>query len=120
MSGQPSRATPPASGSRPAQSRTCSPDWERGREELLLKRATFTNPVTDVSVTYVISGQLSVTPTDDGEILRFTGHNVVVGPEIGILYATGNQTFVVDAVDGTTTLTESHGKVVNVSDVLAP
>jgi hypothetical protein len=91
-----------------------------GREELLRKRVTFTNPVTDVSVTYVISGQLSVTPTDDGEILRFTGHNVVVGPEIGILYATGNQTFVVDAVDGTTTLTESHGKVVNVCDVLAP
>ena len=46
------------------------------------------------------------------------GHNVVVGPGIGILYTTGNQTFVVDA-DGTTTLTESLGDVVDVCEVLA-
>jgi hypothetical protein len=83
------------------------------------QRVTLTNPDTDESVTLVISGQLRVTPTDTGEILRFTGHNVVVGPEIGILYTTGNQTFVVDA-DGTTTLTESQGDVVDVCEVLAP
>ena len=58
-----------------------------------------------------------MTPTDTGEILRFTGHNVVVGPGIGILYTTGNQTFV--DVDGTITLTESHGEVVDVCEVLA-
>jgi hypothetical protein len=59
-----------------------------------------------------------VTPTDAGEILRFTGHNVVVGPGIRILYTTGNQTFVLD-LEGTTTLTESHGEVLDVCDVLA-
>jgi hypothetical protein len=48
------------------------------------QRVTLTNPDTDVSVTYVIAGQLSVTPTDDGGILRFTGHNLVVGPEMGL------------------------------------
>jgi hypothetical protein len=84
------------------------------------QRVTLTNPDTDVSVTYVIAGQLSVTPTDDGGILRFTGHNLVVGPEMGIVYTTGSQTFVVDGEEGTTTLTESHGEVVNVCDVLAP
>ena len=84
------------------------------------QRVTLTNPDTDVSVTYVIAGQLSATPTDTGETLSFTGHNLVVGPGIGILYTTGNQTFVVDLEDGTTTLTESHGEVVNVCDVLAP
>jgi hypothetical protein len=81
------------------------------------QRVTLTNPETDESVTFVNAGQLRVTPTDTGEILRFTGHNVVVGPGIGILYTTGNQTFV-DA-DGTTTLTESQGDVVDVCEVLA-
>jgi hypothetical protein len=81
------------------------------------QRVTLTNP-DGVSVTLVIAGQLGVTSTDAGEILRFTGHNLVAGPEIGILYTTGNQT-VVDA-DGTTTLTESHGDVVDVCEVLAP
>jgi hypothetical protein len=82
------------------------------------QRVTLTNPETDESVTLVNAGQLRVTPTATGEILRFTGHNVVVGPGIGILYTTGNQTFVVDA-DGTTTLTESQGDVVDVCEVLA-
>jgi hypothetical protein len=84
------------------------------------QRVTFTNPETDVRVTYENAGQLIVTPTDTGEILRFTGHNVVVGPGIGILYTTGDQTFVVDLPDGTTTLTESQGEVVDVCEVLAP
>jgi hypothetical protein len=39
-------------------------------------------------------------------------------PGIGILYTTGKQTFVAD-VDGTTSLTESHGEVLDVCDVLA-
>jgi hypothetical protein len=83
------------------------------------QRVTLTNPATDVSVTFVNAGQLRVAPTDTGELLRFTGHNVVVGPGIGIVYTTGNQTFVAD-VDGTTTLTESHGEVLDVCDLLAP
>jgi hypothetical protein len=59
-----------------------------------------------------------VTRTDTGEITRFTGHNVVAGPGIGILYTTGKQTFVAD-VDGTTSLTKSHGDVLHVCDMLA-
>jgi hypothetical protein len=82
------------------------------------QRVTLTNPETDESITLVNAGQLRVTPTDTGEITRFTGHNVVVGPGIGILYTTGNQTFVADA-EGTTTLTESQGDVLDVCDVLA-
>ena len=83
------------------------------------QRVTLTNPDTDESITLVNAGQLRVSPTATGEITRFTGHNVVVGPGIGILYTTGNQTFVADA-DGTTTLTESQGEVLDVCEVLAP
>lgn len=90
------------------------------------ERVTLTNPRTHVSVTYVLAGVLRMTPmapqtwTDPEWTLRFSGHNLVLGPGIeGILYTTGTQTFVVD-LDGTTTLTESHGKVLNVCDVLAP
>jgi hypothetical protein len=85
------------------------------------QRVTLTNPETGVSITYVIAGVLRMTPTDFGLTwrLRFTGHNLVSAPGIGILYTTGSQTFVEDW-DGTTTLTKSHGKVVNVCDVLAP
>jgi hypothetical protein len=82
------------------------------------QRVTLTNPDTSESVTYVLSGAVRVTSTDDGETLRVTGHNVVLGQGIGILYTTGNHTFV--DVDGTTTLTESRGEIVNVCEVLAP
>jgi hypothetical protein len=84
-------------------------------------RATLTNTDTGESVSYVITGVIHETPTDSGGFIdRFTGHNLVFGPGIeGILFTTGTQTFVVDEV-GTSTLTQSHGKVVNVCDVLAP
>jgi hypothetical protein len=84
-------------------------------------RATLTNLETGESVSYVTTGVLHETPTDTGVVIeRYTGHNLVWGPGIeGILFTTGTQTFVVDEA-GTITLTESHGKVVNVCDVLAP
>ena len=82
------------------------------------ERVTLTNPETDISVTYVIAGALSVRPTDVGVTLRFTGHNLVLGPGIGILYIAGNQTFVED-VDGLR-LADSQGKVLSVCGVLAP
>ena len=82
------------------------------------ERVTLTNPETDISVTYDIAGALSVRPTDVGVTLRFTGHNLVLGPGIGILYITGNQTFVED-VDGLR-LAASQGKVLSVCGVLAP
>ena len=78
------------------------------------QKATLTNPDTGESVTYVIAGAF----TDAEGILRLSGHNLFLGQGIGILYTTGNQTFV--DVDGITTLTESHGKVVDVCEVLAP
>ena len=85
------------------------------------ERVTLTNPETGVSVTYVVAGVLRMTPTDFGLTwrLRFTGHHLVMGPGIGILYTTGSQTLVEDW-DGTTRLAKSQGKVVNVCDVLAP
>jgi hypothetical protein len=83
-------------------------------------RATLTNTETGESVSYVTTGVLHETPTDAGVIDRYTGHNLVWGPGIeGILFTTGTQTFVIDEA-GTITLTESHGKVVNVCAVLAP
>ena len=82
------------------------------------QRVTFTNPDTGESATYVISGAFRAAPTDTALTLRFTGHNLILGGRLGILYTTGNQTFV--DVDGTTTLMESHGEVVNVCEVLAP
>jgi hypothetical protein len=82
------------------------------------ERVTLTNPETGVSVTYVTAGAVRVTLTDVGATLRFTGHNLVLGPGIGILYMTGNQTLVED-VDGLR-LTDSQGKVLSVCGVLAP
>jgi hypothetical protein len=82
-------------------------------------RVVLTNPDTGESVTFVISGVVRDTPTDTGITLRFSGHNLVVGPGIeGILYTTGTHTFVGTGGE-TLTLTESHGKVLNVCDVLA-
>jgi hypothetical protein len=54
--------------------------------------------------------------------IGFTGHNLVSGPAIdGILLMTGSHTFVGSSLeDPDATLTESHGKVLNVCDVLAP
>jgi len=84
------------------------------------QRVTLTNIETGETVSYVITGVVRITPTDNGETWRFTGHNAWGGPGIErILFMTGTQTFVVDE-EGTFTLTESHGKVVNVCDVLAP
>jgi hypothetical protein len=88
------------------------------------QRATLTNIETGESVIYVITGVLRETPTATGVVLRFTGHNLVFGPDIeGILVLTGSHTFVAvgpSPEEATVTLTESHGTVVNVCDVLAP
>jgi hypothetical protein len=88
------------------------------------QRVTLTNTVTGESVSYVVTGVLHETPTATGVILRFTGHNLLAGPDIeGILYTTGSLTFVAvgpSPEEATVTLTESHGKVLNVCDVLAP
>ena len=84
------------------------------------QRVTLTNTVTGESVSLVITGVARITETDTGLTYRLTGLNLFFGPGLeGILYTTGTQTFVVDE-EGTNTLTESHGKVVNVCDVLAP
>jgi hypothetical protein len=83
-------------------------------------RATLTNTDTGESVSYVITGVGRVTPTNPGVIERYTGHNLVFEPGVeGILFTTGTQTFVIDEGGETSTLTQSHGKVVNVCDVLA-
>jgi len=61
-----------------------------------------------------------VTPTNPGVIERYTGHNLLFEPGIeGLLFTTGTQTFVIDEGGETSTLTQSHGKVVNICDVLA-
>lgn len=85
-------------------------------------RATLTNTDTGESVSYVVTGVVRDIPTDTGIISRFTGHNLLAGPAIdGILLTTGSQTFVASSPeDPEATLTESHGKVLNVCDVLAP
>jgi hypothetical protein len=84
------------------------------------QRVTLTNTETGRTVSYVITGVGRLTGTDTGGSIRLTGHNLVFGPGLeGIFYTTGTQTLVADE-EGTITLTESHGKVVNVCDVLAP
>jgi hypothetical protein len=84
------------------------------------QRVTLTNTDTGESVSYVITGVARFTETDTGLTIRFTGHNLLFGPGIeGILYTSGTQTVVVDE-EGVNTLTESHGKVVNICQVLAP
>jgi len=85
------------------------------------QRVTLTNTETGKTVSYVITGVARFTETDTGVTIRFTGHNLLFGPGIeGTLYTSGTQTVVVDAETGVNTLTESHGKVVNVCEVLAP
>ena len=84
------------------------------------QRVTLTNTETGKTVSYVITGVGRVTETATGVTIRVTGHNLLWGPGFdGILFTTGTQTFVVDE-EGTNTLTESHGKVLNVCEVLAP
>jgi hypothetical protein len=85
-------------------------------------RVTLTNTDTGESVSYVITGVIRDIPTDTGIISRFTGHNLVSGPAIdGILLMTGSHTFVGSSPeDPDAMLTESHGKVLNVCEVLAP
>jgi hypothetical protein len=85
------------------------------------QRVTLTNTETGESVSFVITGVARFTETDTGLTIRFTGHNLLFGPGLdGILYTSGTQTVVIDAETGINTLTESHGKVVNVCEVLAP
>ena len=84
------------------------------------QRVTLTNTETGESASFVITGVARITETATGLTIRLTGRNLFFGPGLeGILYTTGTQTFVVDE-EGTNTLTESHGKVLNVCEVLAP
>jgi len=88
------------------------------------QRVTLTNTETGESVSYVITGVFRETPTATGVIFHFTGHNLLSGPAVGgVVFTSGSQTFVAvgpSREEATVTLTESHGKVVNVCDVLAP
>lgn len=84
------------------------------------QRVKLTNTETGKTVSYVITGVGRLTGTATGLTIRVTGHNLLFGPGFdGLLYTTGTQTFVVDK-EGEAALTESHGKVLNVCDVLAP
>jgi hypothetical protein len=84
------------------------------------QRVTLTNTQTGESVSYVITGVGRFSETDTGFTLRLTGRNLFFGPGIeGIIYTTGTQTFTIDE-EGTATLAVSHGKVINVCNVLAP
>jgi hypothetical protein len=81
---------------------------------------TITNPATDESVTYNISGPVHITSQDGLETQVFLGRSLLFTPDIGMLVTSGRAVTTFNPETGEFTLVSRQGHAEDVCATLAP